>query len=127
MVVTNAYGSVTSVVGVLAVKPSVAFQSQPSNQVAVAGTPLMRRRLLVDGAPFEYLWYFNATNLLQDGTNASYSLASVQPTDAGSYTVVVENAFSSITSAVAQISVVFPPVITNLSLPIVSTPGQLHT
>jgi hypothetical protein len=48
--------------------------------------------------PLSYQWYFNG-NAIAGATNASISSAYVQPTDAGSYTVVITNAIGSTTSA----------------------------
>ena len=45
-------------------------------------------------------------------TNASLTLTNVQPANAGSYSVVVTNPVGSVTSAVAVLTVLVPPVIT---------------
>jgi hypothetical protein len=79
---------------------TVAAGSSPTFTVAAAGT-----------APLSYQWQFNGTNL-SGATNTSLTLAGVQPTNAGNYTVVVTNSAASATSAVAVLTVLFPPVIT---------------
>ncbi|MGA2557368.1 MAG: immunoglobulin domain-containing protein, partial [Verrucomicrobiota bacterium] len=53
-------------------------------------------------APLNYSWYLNATNLVQNGTNASFMVSSMSVGDAGQYTVVVTNAYGSVTSRVAK-------------------------
>ena len=62
-------------------------------------------------APLAYQWYFNGTNAVGLNTN-ELALANVQEADAGDYRVVVTNNYGSVTSAVAVLTVSFPPVIT---------------
>jgi hypothetical protein len=70
----------------------------------------------VSGAsPFAYHWRRNGTNLLDGGnisgsTNRVLALASVALADAATYSVSVSNALGSVTSASAQLTVVYPPV-----------------
>jgi len=59
-------------------------------------------------APFEYQWQFGDTNL--DGATASFlDLPVVSPQDAGNYRVTVANAAGAVTSAVATLTVIVPP------------------
>jgi hypothetical protein len=53
-----------------------------------------------------YQWYFNGTNALGGATNSYLDLAKVQPAQAGAYTVVVTDAYGSVTSAPAVLSVI---------------------
>jgi hypothetical protein len=62
-----------------------------------------------------YQWFFNRTNLVADGTNASLVLTNVGAAMAGDYSVVVANSVGTATSAVARLSVTFPP--THVSIP----------
>ncbi|HTL56335.1 MAG TPA: immunoglobulin domain-containing protein, partial [Candidatus Limnocylindrales bacterium] len=61
--------------------------------------------------PLSYQWYFNATNLLTAGTNATLELNNVTEADGGEYLVVVSNASGSVTSAPAVLTVVVPATI----------------
>ncbi|TAK91900.1 MAG: hypothetical protein EPO07_19575, partial [Verrucomicrobia bacterium] len=56
-------------------------------------------------------WRFNGTNI-SNATNANYTLANIQTTNAGNYTVVVTNSTGGNTSAVATLTVnpLFTPV-----------------
>ena len=56
-------------------------------------------------APLSYQWFYNGTNLLAGATNTVLALANVQTNQAGSYTVVVTNAYGSVTSAPASLLV----------------------
>ncbi len=48
-------------------------------------------------------------------TSASYSIASAQNSDAGSYTVVVSNGTGSVTSSVATLTITAAPVAPSIS------------
>jgi len=59
--------------------------------------------------PVSYQWYFNATNVLETGTNAILVLENVGLKDAGSYQVMVSNAYGSALSGPAELSVLVAP------------------
>lgn len=54
-----------------------------------------------------YQWRFEGV-AIPEATNSSFTLTMVQPADAGSYTVVVSNAFGTATSPSAVLTVVAP-------------------
>lgn len=58
--------------------------------------------------PLAYQWWFNATNLLDGATSATYTRSNAQAADAGSYAVVITNSYGSVTSAVAVLTVLPP-------------------
>ena len=67
-----------------------------------------------------YQWRKDGVDLPESGnlsgvTTTNLLIASVQFADAGSYTVVVTNAYGSVTSSVAQLTVVNPGRFSNLS------------
>ena len=125
LVVSNAYGALTSSVASLVVYPgivqhpvnqSVAPGATASFSVAVAGTP----------SPL-YQWYKNGLPLSNGGnvsgaTASTLVLANVATADAGSYRAVVSYAGGSGTSRPATLSVVWPPW-ANQDLGAVVTPG----
>jgi hypothetical protein len=74
-------------------------------------------------APLSYQWSLNGT-ALSDATSSTLTLNSAQTTDAGSYTVVVTNVASSVTSAVATLTVYVPPTITTQPQSQAVTKGQ---
>ncbi len=84
--------------------------AQPQSQTVLAGSNVSFA-VAAQGSALSYQWLFNGTNVLAGATAASLMLSNVQPTDAGSYTVVVTNLASSITSAVAVLTVLIPPAI----------------
>ena len=60
--------------------------------------------------PLSYQWQFNGTNI-SAATDTSYEILNAQPSDAGSYTVVITNADGSITSTQAMLTVGVSPAI----------------
>lgn len=58
-----------------------------------------------------YQWRFNGANL-GGATTSSYTVNPVTTNDAGGYSVVVSNVAGSVTSSVAQLTVLVPPTIT---------------
>jgi alpha-tubulin suppressor-like RCC1 family protein len=82
----------------------------PQTQTAEVGSTVLLF-VRADGfSPLEYQWFFNGTNSLGLATtNAFLRLTNVQPAQAGLYTVVSANAFGTVTSAPATLSVI-PPV-----------------
>jgi uncharacterized repeat protein (TIGR01451 family) len=88
------------------------------------------------GAPtLSYQWFFNGTNII-GATSNSLNLTNVQPQHAGGYSVVITNSFGSVTSVVAQLTVVLPPAIalipanvsaTNVAVTLNSVVGLTYT
>jgi hypothetical protein len=60
-------------------------------------------------APLAYQWLFDGTNI-SAATNSSYSVTNAQCANAGNYSVIVTNAFGIVTSIVAELNVIVPPV-----------------
>jgi outer membrane protein assembly factor BamB len=103
---------VTSQVATLTVNPAGVAPSitvQPQSRTNLAGTTATFSVTASGSAPLSYQWRFNDTNLVDgariSGTaSSSLALSSVQTNDAGSYTVIITNAFGSVTSQVAMLT-----------------------
>jgi len=103
VIVTNAFGSVTSLVATLKVlDPYISSHPRSANaspgetvwlMVGAAGTP-----------PLTYQWRKDGA-VLAGASNSLLTLAGVQGTDAGNYNVLVSNRFGVLTSRVAQVAV----------------------
>ena len=116
VVLTNSEGSVTSAVAVLTVLVPPAITAQPQSLTNVAGTTASFSATATGSAPLIYRWQLNGLILANGGgisgaTTNTLTIASVQATNAGSYTVVVSNAAGAVTSAVATLTVSGPPTI----------------
>ena len=115
--VTNSTGSVTSSPAILVVQqaPQITSQPQASQTVTVGGTASFT--VVATGIPAPtYQWSFGA-NSISGATSATYSIASVQPNQAGCYTVTVTNAAGSVTSSTATLVVQQAPQITSQPQP----------
>ncbi len=77
-------------------------------------------------APFTYQWYYNNDTLLTNATGPSLTITNAQLTDAGGYSVVVSNAFDSVTSDTAQLVVSVPTAASIVTQPqsLTVLPGQ---
>lgn len=93
----------------------VATNSAASFSVSVCGTP-----------PFTYQWRFNGAPIA-NATNATFTLVSALPSDAGQYSVTVLNPAGSVTSLAASLVVQFPPVITSHPQPVTAVRDQTAT
>jgi subtilisin family serine protease len=77
---------------------------QPVSQTVTSGDTVNFRIAAIGAAPLTYQWFFNG-KAISDANRASYSIASVQLAQAGSYSAVVSNSFGSTTSANAALVV----------------------
>jgi hypothetical protein len=85
--------------------------SQPAAQTVIEGDSAVFNVSACGSAPLTYQWSCNGTNIA--GATASSLLeTNVQPSEAGSYSVVVSNSFGAVTSSNAILTVIAPPSIT---------------
>jgi len=77
----------------------------------IAGTNVSLQVTATGTSPLSYQWTFNGSNLAGATANPLF-LATVQPSQAGNYAVVVTNVAGAVTSAVASLTVLVPPAIT---------------
>ena len=93
-------------------QPPVIAQS-PTNQTVAAGS-YASFIVVADGTPeLSYQWRYEGADL-SGQTGNSLALLNVQPTNAGNYSVLVSNAYGSVTSSIATLTVLtYPPTITS--------------
>jgi hypothetical protein len=102
--------SPASFITVLTTNMSPLITVQPQSQVVILGsnaTPSVTISPTVTG-PFGYQWLFGASPIA-DATNSSLTLSNVTLTSQGNYSVVITNAYGSVTSSVAALTVTAPP------------------
>ncbi|PYJ02267.1 MAG: hypothetical protein DME25_16380, partial [Verrucomicrobia bacterium] len=113
VVVCNPYSCVTSAQAVVTfrnVVPSIV--TPPSDHVVAVSNSVSLSVVAVGARPLFYQWYANGAPSA-GATNATLSIASAQAADAGTYHAVVSNAFGTVTSASATLTVqTNPPSIT---------------
>jgi pectate lyase len=108
VVVTNVAGSVTSLVAQLIVtniETPPFIITQPQNQTVSVGQTVNFSVVAGGSVPFVYQWYFNDTTPLSGQTNALLTLTNVSNADAGGYSAAITNAFGSVTSVAATLTV----------------------
>lgn len=111
VVVSNACGSVASDAVRLTVKERPRITQQPQSLTVCVGQQATFR-VSATGTNLRYQWRKNGVDI-PGATSATYVIASVQPTDSGSYDVVVTgDCEPPAQSASAQLTVVEPPTIT---------------
>lgn len=87
--------------------PSLLVTVSPTNDTTVVGMNVSLRANAFGSGTFTYQWYRDNT-LLPGQTDARLYLTNVQPTQAGSYTVVVNNGLQSATNSPASVLNVGP-------------------
>jgi uncharacterized repeat protein (TIGR01451 family) len=107
VVVANVAGSATSSKALLTVNVPPAITQQPRSQTVTNGVNVTFTVTAAGTAPLAYQWEFNGA-VLPKGTNASLTLADVQTTNGGNYTVEVTNVAGAVTSSPAKLTVVIP-------------------
>jgi uncharacterized repeat protein (TIGR01451 family) len=99
---------------VTSVQAPPAITTPPQNQTVPLGSNVLFSVAATGNAPLAYQWLFNATNL-PGATSPNLSLNNVTLASAGPYRVRVSNTVGSITSAVATLVVLSPPVISDVA------------
>ncbi|MDB6059407.1 MAG: repeat containing protein [Verrucomicrobiales bacterium] len=104
VVVTNNYGSATSDAATLSILVPPIISTQPQGQLARIGSNVTFTVGLSQGTNVAYQWKLNG-NAVSGATLSSYSISSVQWTNAGSYSVVVTNGAGTATRSNAILAV----------------------
>ena len=103
---TNRVGtsSASSVSGMLTPILPVAITTPPINLTVAQGYPASFTVAASGTVPLSYQWLKNNV-AISGATSATYTIATVATTDAGSYTVTITNAAGSVTSSAATLTV----------------------
>ncbi|MFN7140547.1 MAG: immunoglobulin domain-containing protein, partial [Limisphaerales bacterium] len=110
VIITNSFGSVTSVVATLNVASPPTITVQPGNRTVRGGATASFSVAATGGGPLSYQWFKNGASLI-DGLGISGStttnllVANATQADAAVYHVVVSNAAGSQTSASVTLTV----------------------
>ena len=88
------------------IPPSISVQ--PTNQTVATGTSVTFGAMAVGTSPLGYQWRFNGTNVT-GATGTALTLTDVQLSQSGSYSLVVSNAYGTVTSSNAVLTVNPPP------------------
>jgi hypothetical protein len=131
VVVTNAYGAVTSAppVTLTVIDPAIIVTS-PTSLTLNAGQTATFTVSASGTAPLAYQWYKNGTIRLGNTGNisgadtATLTISDVQDADVGNYTVVVTNVAAVATSSAATLTVIDPPLLTTSPASLTRNAGQ---
>ena len=113
VVVANGSGSVTSAVAQLTVNLPVApaIITQPLDQTNILPGATATFSVIASGSdPLGYQWYYNTNTPLPNANDSILTITNVQPTNGGSYSVVISNPGGSVTSSNALLTVNTNPV-----------------
>ncbi len=115
VVVSDVTGSITSSVATLTVtQVPLAILTQPQSVTVQVSNNASFSVVAQGRPPLQYQWRFNGTNLAGQA-QTMLNRTNAQFTDAGGYSVVVTDISGSITSLVATLTVVPPPVCGSLA------------
>jgi len=89
--------------------------AQPISQAVLAGQTATFNVSATGTAPLACQWRFN-TAPISDATNGALAILNAQPTDAGTYVVVITNLSGSTTSAPASLTIRTRPLIGSIAL-----------
>ncbi len=113
VVVSNAFGTVTSSPAVLTVVSPPWITAQPRDTTVLLGENASFSVTANGPTPLSYQWMFEGADIA-DATTTRLTLSQVVLSQAGGYSVRVANPHGAITSAVATLTVrVQPPIITS--------------
>jgi hypothetical protein len=111
VVVTNACGLAESDAATLTVNTAVVITGQPASQQLCEGSLVIFSVQTTGTGPIGYQWYKDGEEI-EGATQAAYTIASITPADAGSYSVEVTNPCASEMSESATLTVDVGPTIT---------------
>ena len=85
VVVSNLTGSVTSAVATITMVLPPTFSVQPASQGVLSGSNVTLNATVTGTGPFHYSWYFNSTNLIQDGSVSALTINNFGLANIGNY------------------------------------------
>ena len=92
----------------LTVLAAPAITAQPQNQAIVTGQTATFSVTANGTAQLVYQWYLQGS-LLNGATNSTLTVSNVANKNAGNYSVIVTNAFGSLTSTSAALTIIYSP------------------
>lgn len=124
LTVASDVGSVTSAPASLLVLQAPVITVQPVSTSTTLNSNATFSVAAVGTSPLTYQWYFNRSNVLDGATQSSLFITNAQLTNAGIYSVVINNQSGSVTSINASLSVFVPPQIVSQTSNITARAGQ---
>jgi len=94
---------------------------QPQGTNILKGRNLTLSVLVTGFTDKSYQWFFNQTNLLVGATNTSLTITNIQPTNSGSYRVLITDLNTNLVSASAVVNVIEAPAVISPAIPVRGT------
>jgi hypothetical protein len=110
--VSNTAGTATSIVAILKVITPPSITIQPQSKTVTAGNSVTFSVVAAGTSPLSYQWFWNGSPI-GGATGAAYTIASVQPSNAGVYKVNVNNPEGFAESSDATLTVLYRPFISS--------------
>ena len=114
VIATNAWGTVTTPVFTVTVEDPPQITTQPQSLAVLSGGRAVFAVSATSGIPLRYQWSKGGA-VVTGATTATLTVDAVQTADAGYYSVEVSNAVGSAGSAVAYLTLDFPPTLVGQS------------
>lgn len=104
--------------------------TNPASQLVTSGAMVAMNVTASGQEPLAYFWRKDGVKLNNDihiggATTAVLTISNAQYSDVGGYSVMVANSFGSVTSLVANLTVLFPPYFTNVADTQIFTVGSV--
>ncbi len=116
LVATNSAGTVTSPASIVSVGTAPAIVVQPLATTAIAGQQPATFSVVATAIPAPtYQWSKNGT-AIPGATTSAFALASTQPSDAGVYTCAVTNAYGTVITTAATLTILPAARLSNVSV-----------
>ncbi|NMC63417.1 MAG: hypothetical protein GYA55_09660, partial [SAR324 cluster bacterium] len=125
-VVSNAVGSVTSNDAVLTVNIPPSITTHPASKTVNVGSIATFTVVAKGDAPLSYQWQRDGVNI-SGATSDSYSITAAATDNDALFQCVVKNAYGSVTSQAAKLTVNAPPVITQQPVSLTVRDNSLYT
>ncbi|HEY6169120.1 MAG TPA: immunoglobulin domain-containing protein, partial [Verrucomicrobiae bacterium] len=121
--ITNFYGVTSSVPAHLTVVVPPVVLIPPASQTVAVGSNVLLSVTVTSAVPAGFQWQFNSGDLAGE-TNPTLARPGITTNQGGNYRVIAANIAGPATSAVAVVTVLIPPGITNQPVSINATAGN---
>lgn len=119
VIISNSNGSITSRWATLTIlmPPSISTNGQPQSLLLLAGKAAHFQVIASGNEPLYYQWVKDGINLsnadqVTGATLPNLNISNIHASDAGNYWVVVTNMVGFVTSQIAKLELLLPPIIT---------------
>jgi hypothetical protein len=126
VVITNSGGARTSAPALLTVWQPPVITNQPLGSTNLAGAGV-NFNVTAGGVPgLSYQWKLNTNTVLPGATGPSFTITNIHLSQAGTYSVVINNSAGSVTSSPAILAVKTPPSPPITSSSVSAADGRFH-